>query len=146
MGNFKHFIATGGFDEYHYYQVGNTITSENGVQGKIINDYSDYGVETFHSSLPKYSNTSEVYLKKSDKGTHPIEQARVYIGRKVTLDFDWGHKHGSHAEGVVHVHVWHQDSQGNWVRGNSPRYMNNSEIARYGDLIKKANPNAKLRP
>jgi len=129
-----------------YYQVGDTITAENGVQGKIIDEYTINSKMKFHSSLPIYSNTSEVYFKKSDKGKHLVEQARVYIGRKAALDFDWGHTHGGHAKGVVHVHVWHQDSKGNWVRSSNPRYMNNSEIARYGDLIKKANPNARLRP
>lgn len=32
-----------------------------------------------------------------------------------------------------------------WVRSNSPRLMNNNEIAKYGDLLKKANPNVRFR-
>jgi len=146
MGNFKYYIETGGFTPFLYYQVGDTITAANGVQGKVVDKISDYDTKDYHDSLPIYSNTSEVYFKKSDKGGHLVEQARVYIDRKAALDFDWGHAHGEHSEGVVHVHVWHQDSKGNWVRSSNPRYMNNSEIARYGNLIKKANPKARLRP
>lgn len=146
MGDFKSYKPSGGFDQYLYYQIGETITADNGMQGKIIDEYTDSSTGKFHSSLPMYSNTSEVYFKKSDKGKHLVEQARVYSDRKVSLDFDWGHTHGKHKTGVVHVHVWHLNEKGNWVRGTNPRYMNNTEIAKYGDLIKKANPNARLRP
>lgn len=146
MGDFKSYNPSGGFDQYLYYQVGDTITAENGVQGKVIDEYTSSGTGKYHSSLPMYSNTSEVYFKKSDEGSNPIEQARVYKDRKVALDFDWGHEHGTYPKGVVHVHEWHLNKKGKWVRGANPRCMNNSEIARYGDLIKKANPNARLRP
>jgi len=116
------------------------------MQGKVVDKYAINPNDKFHSSLPIYSNNSEVYFKKSDKGKHYVEQARVYSNRKAALDFDWGHTHGKHQKGVVHVHVWHQDGKGHWVRGANPRCMNNDEIARYGNLIKKANPNARLRP
>lgn len=111
MGDFKSYNPSEGFDQYLYYQVGDTITADNGVQGKVIDEYSNKGTGAFHSSLPMCSNTSEVYLKKSDKGDHPIEQARMYEGRKVAMDFDWGHTHGKYGKGVVHVHVWQKDEK-----------------------------------
>jgi len=146
MGDFKAYNPTGGFDQYLYYQIGDTITADNGVQGKVVDEYTINKNDKFHSSLPIFSNNSEVYFKKSDKGEHYVEQARVYSNRRAVLDFDWGHTHGGLQKGIVHVHVWHLDEKGHWVRGANPRCMNNDEIARYGDLIKKANPNARLRP
>lgn len=82
MGDFKSYNPSGGFDQYLYTQIGDTITASNGVQGKVITEFTMTPAKPFHESLPIYSNTSEVYLKKSDKGTYAIEQARVYHGRK----------------------------------------------------------------
>jgi len=145
MGDVKHFIESGGFDEYLYHQVGDTITSSNGVQGKVINGNGDPSDEYFHDSLPIYSNTSEVYFKRNDLGQHDIEQARVYHDRKAALDFDWGHAHGSHEKGVVHVQEWHYNKKGEWVRKKGERGLSNEEIDRYGELLKLANPNVRLR-
>ena len=144
MGDVKSYNPSGGFDQYLYTQVGEPFTAPNGVQGKIITKYSS--ANNFHESLPKYSNTSEVYLKRSDKGTHPVEQARIYKDRKVVLDFDWGHTHKTFQQGIVHVHEWHYNNQGKWVRCENPRYLNNDEIRKYGDLLKLAYPNIKFRP
>lgn len=145
MGSFKRYVATGGFSQYLYYQVGDTITAENGIQGKVVDKIDSSDNIKFHDSLPIYSNTSNVYFKRSDEGNNPIEQARIYTDRKATLDFDWGHTHGEHPKDVVHVHEWHFDKNGHWIRNANPRFMNNEEIANYGDLIKKANPNVRLR-
>jgi len=145
MGDVKYYNEAGGFDECLYHQVGDTITASNGVQGKVINSNNDPTDESFHDSLPIYSNTSEVYFKKSDVGQHEIEQARVYHNRKAALDFDWGHAHGSHEKGVVHVQEWHFNKNGQWVRQKRERGMSNEEIARYGELLKLANPNVRLR-
>lgn len=144
MGDFSKFIESGGFSEYIYHDVGDFITASNGVQGKVINGSLDPNDESFHESLPLYSNTSEVYLKKADEGEHMIEQARVYIDRHPSIDIDWGHTHGKFKEGTIHVHEWVQNPDGSWKR-EPPRAANNSELNRYGELIKKANPNLKLR-
>lgn len=143
MGNDREYISSGGFDQYLYYQIGETISATNGIQGKIINEISDK--EDFHSSLPKYSNTSEVYFKLDDQSGQ-IEQARIYKDRKVSLDFDWGHPHKELPQGVVHVHEWHRDKKGKWSRDSNPRYLNDYEINRYGDLLKLADPHIKFRP
>lgn len=140
MGGQRSYLSSGGFSEYLYHQVGETITA-NGVSGKVIEPYGD---NPSHSGLPQYSNTSSVYFKLDDK-TGLIEQARIYDGRKVSYDFDWGHTHKDHKTGTVHVHEWHQDSKGRWIRSSEPRCMNNDEIKKYGELLKKANPNVKLR-
>ena len=143
MGDVKSYNSSGGFDQYLYRQVGETITASNGVQGKVITSSADDNM--FHDSLPFYSNTSEVYFKVSDE-TKQIEQARIYKERKVALDFDWDHTHKPYEKGVVHVHEWHMNKKGEWKRSRTPRFMNDEEMKRYGELIKKANPKAKLRP
>lgn len=144
MGDFTKFIATGGFSAYLYHDVGDILTASNGVQAKVINSENDLQDIYFHDSLPIFSNTSEIYLKRSDEETHPIEQARVYDARMPKLDIDWGHTHGEYKTGTVHVHEWRQDSKGNWRR-SKPRGLNNEEIARYGELLKIAYPDVKLR-
>lgn len=145
MGDFKTYNASGGFDQFLYYQIGDIIVANNGAQGKVVNEISDKMKEDFHGSLPMYSNTSKVYFKKSDEGDHSIEQARIYINRKVAFDFDWGHTHADFNQGVVHVHEWHFNSKGKWVRARVPRGLNLDEIKEYGELLKLANPNVKLR-
>lgn len=144
MGNGKDYITSGGFDQYLYHQVGDTITASNGVQGKAITEYTDG--DDFHSSLPQYSNTSEVYFKIDDISKQ-IEQARVYKDRKVFLDFDWNHTHKQFEVGLVHVHEWKFNKKGKWIRDESNvRYMTDAEIERYGELLKLANPNIKFKP
>ncbi|MBR1474277.1 MAG: hypothetical protein IJ613_01725 [Muribaculaceae bacterium] len=77
--------------------------------------------------------------------SHSIIQMRVYEGRRAAYDFDWGHGHGKFAEGTVHVHEWtYRD--GSWGRVGRKRYMNNAEIARYGPILRQANPDVKFRP
>lgn len=109
MGNSREYIKSGGFSQYLYYQVGQAIRASNGVQGKVVAEYGDEN--GFHSSLPKFSNTSEVYFKMDDKDPI-VEQARIYVNRRVALDFDWGHTHGSYRKGIVHVHEWHKTKDG----------------------------------
>ena len=70
MGDFKNYNSSGGFDEYLYHQVGDTITASNGLQGKVMNGNSDPKDEKFHEGLPMYSNTSEVYFKRNDQPPH----------------------------------------------------------------------------
>ena len=120
MGNSREYIKSGGFSQYLYYQVGETITASNGVQGEIVSEYRDF--RQFHSSLPKFSNNSKVYFKLDDE-EKTAEQARVYVNRRAALDFDWGHAHRQFLDGVVHVHEWHASEDGKWKRDDEPRLM-----------------------
>lgn len=141
MGGLKHYLQTGGFTEILYQQVGETI-SAGGISAKVIDKNDGPGT---HDGLPMYSNTAEVYLKLSDK-TNLIEQARIYTDRKACFDFDWGHTHDAdHPKGIVHVHEWFVGKDGQLKRGHKVRLMNNDEMARYGELLKKAFPNIKFR-
>lgn len=144
MGDLSKYVESGGFTEYLYHDVGDIITASNGVQGKVINGPQDPKDESFHESLPLYSDTSEVYFKKSDEGEHLIEQARVFKDRQPSIDIDWGHTHGEFKEGTVHVHEWVPKPGGGFKR-KPPRLATAAELERYGELIKKANPNLKLR-
>ncbi|MGN0029490.1 MAG: hypothetical protein ACI35Q_07190 [Marinilabiliaceae bacterium] len=143
MGNSREYTKSGGFSQYLYHQVGETITASNGVQGKIVTEYKE--VKKFHSSLPSFSNTSKVYFKLDDLEKN-VEQARVYVNRRAALDFDWGHTHGSYRKGIVHVHEWHKTKEGEWQRDSEPRLMASYEIYRYGEIIHLANPEARLLP
>lgn len=143
MGNTREYIASGGFAQYLYCQIGDTLVSGNGVSGKIITEYDDG--TNFHSSLPMFPDTSEVYFKMADD-KNIVEQARVYINRQVSLDFDWNHTHRDFQRGIVHVHEWGMNKDGKWTRTGNVRYMNNNEIERYGELLRLANPKVKFRP
>ena len=146
MGGHKNFQAGGGFDQYLYHTEGETATI-NGLRVKII---AKVGDDNHHSGLPFYSNTSDVYLK-IEKGGSQVEQAIVYVNRKALLEFDWGHPHkgknggASFKKGEVHVHELH-DINGTVQRNPKvkPRKMTEAEKAMYGEIIKFANPNAKM--
>lgn len=147
MGLQREYIESGGFSTYLYDQDGETIVSSNGVEGKVVSKIEG----TAYDGLPIFSNTSEVYLKRDHNGE--IVQARIYKDRKPICDFDWDHQHknkkggGSFEKGVVHVQEFKQKPDGSWHRDSKhARYMSPDEMKRYGELIKKANPNAKLRP
>ncbi len=140
MGGQREYIPSKGFTEYLYHQIGDTLTA-NGVSGKVI---AKQGTDNLHDGLPKYSNTSKVYFKLDDV-TNMIEQARVYENRCVAYDFDWGHTHKEYTAGIVHVHEWYENKNGKWIRSNKPRLLNNDEITKYGNLLKKANPNVRFR-
>ena len=119
----------------------------NGVKGHLIKRICDSDI---HSNLPYYSNTSDVYFRQNEYG---VCQARVYIGQKTFLDFDWSHNHrnpgkdGKHfPKGVVHVQIWKQTKDGGFVRlSNKARYMNNQEMKKYGPLLRKFNSNIRFR-
>lgn len=143
MGNLQNYLKSGGFREYLYSHIGNRVII-NGLRCRIIVDKSDKNGH--HAGLPNFSNTSDVYVLLGP-GDRP-RQIRVYKDRNSYVDFDWGHPHtnkktdGQHFEkGVVHVqryegapHVSHA------------RYMNDSEIAKYGPIILHYAPWAVLRP
>lgn len=134
MGGQRSYLSTGGFSEYLYHQVGETVTAEN-ISGKIIEKSED---NRSHEGLPLYSNTSKVYFKLDDQ-SKSIEQARIYDGRKASFDFDWGHTHREFEKGIVHVHEWYTDKHGK-MRRRKPRAMSDNEITIYGKLLKKAYP------
>lgn len=141
MGGQRQYLSGGGFSDYQYRQVGETIVAGNGVSGKIIARIDE--TAEGHSGLPKYSSTSEVYLKISDE-TNKVEQAGIYKNRKLVYQIDWGHPHGGIENGIAHVHTF------DWSRKN-PRskkvtMMSNELIARYGELLKKADSGIKFRP
>ena len=147
MGGQNHYLSAGGFSQYLYHTEGESAVI-NGLQVKVVAKIDE---DNHHSGLPFYSNTSDVYLKIERDGTL-IEQAIIYQNRKAVLEFDWGHNHNgknghpSFKKGEVHVHELHQiDGK---VRRNSkvqPRWMNTEEMTKYGDIIRFANPNAKMR-
>ena len=147
MGGHKNYSAGGGFSQYLYHTEGQTAII-NSMRVKII---AKIGEDDHHSGLPFYSNTSDVYLK-IEKSGNQVEQAIIYVNRKAVLEFDWGHPHKgkngnpSFKKGEVHVHELHEVN--GVVQRNpkvNPRWMSAAEMAKYGDIIRYANPNAKMR-
>lgn len=140
MGAQQLYQSSGGFKEYLYHQVGDTI-SANGITGKVI---AKTGGQPGHDGLPLYSNTSKVYFKLDEHGM--IEQARIYDGRKAVYDIDWGHVHDDFKIGMVHIHAFSYTSNGDVDRKQkNARFLNDEEMEKYGALLKKANPNIKFR-
>ena len=139
MGIAKLYRPGGGFDEYAYRTIGRI--EGRGLSGKIVEPW----VQTKNTpSMPLHSGLSLIYFAVGSD-SHSIIQMRVYEGRRAAYDFDWGHGHGKFAEGTVHVHEWtYRD--GSWGRVGRKRYMNNAEIARYGPILRQANPDVKFRP
>lgn len=146
MGNGVDFFsrdAAGRRSEYE--SVGKSETV-NGIKGRIIKKKGD---KETHTNLPYYSNTSDVYFRKNANG---VCQARVYIGQKKFLDFDWSHNHTNSTDGrkfergTVHVQVWKENKDGTFSRvSDSARGMNNAEIKKYGGILKRFCPSIKLR-
>ena len=118
----------------------------NGVKGHLI---KRKGNKDTYSNLPLYANTSDVYFRQNAKG---VCQARVYIGQKTYLDFDWSHTHTNKGNGhrfpagTVHVQIWEQQKDGTFKRlSNEARSMNNYEMKKYGPILKYFCPNVKFR-
>lgn len=137
----------GGFSNYLYIQKGEILKASNGVEGKVVEKIE----KTAFDGLPTFSNTQEVYFKVNENGE--VTQARIYKDRKPVCDFDFDHEHTNPKSGetfypgTVHVQEWKQKANGDWYRDSRhARYMSNDEMTRYGELIKLANPNVKLRP
>ena len=147
MGNAANFFT---LDEAgrssEYVSLGRKET-ENGVTGHLI---KKKGSKDTHTNLPRYANSSDVYFRQNAKG---ICQARVYIGQKMFLDFDWSHDHkntdGSgriFKEVHVHVQVWKENKDGSFTRvSESARSMSPAEMKKYGPIMKTFCPNIKLR-
>lgn len=146
MGGQNYYKAEGGFSQYLYQHVGETIEM-NGIRAKII-EY--VGTKNHHESLPYFSNTSDMYLKIADNQTY-VEKAIVYVDRHAAFEFDWGHPHTnkkgngkSFEVGVVHVHEL--ERIGNSVRrkNTDARLLTAAEISKYGKILKKAYPQIKF--
>ena len=143
MGGQSFYKKDGGFSEYLYHQVGEAFEM-NGFKCKTIDKI---GGKLYHDGLPLYSNTSDIYFKKSDE-TGQIEQVRFYKGRQAVMDFDWGHPHGKNGEfpeGVVHVQAFDFDSKTKKLRVLPTRLMTDEEIVKFGEILKKVNPNIKFK-
>ncbi len=148
MGNQREYIAGGGFSVNLYEDhPGWNPKTISGVRAKVIKLVTDK--KGTHSGLPAYANTSNMYLRTGADGN--IIQAKLYKDRKHCLDFDWGHAHKNAGEntifpkGVVHVQTYSVTSVG--VRySNNARLMTESEIKKYGDILKAFNPSVKFRP
>jgi hypothetical protein len=129
-----------------YVSLGRQVTV-NGVSGRLI---KRKGTSDTHTNLPFYANTSDMYFRQNAKG---VCQARVYIGQKMFLDFDWSHKHSNKdgsgrtfKEGHVHVQIWKENKDGTFSRiSDSARSMSPAEMKKYGPILKHFCPNIKLR-
>ena len=145
MGNAKDFLKKDKKERLSEYDPLEPQRIVNGVKGHLIKKKGD---KDTHTNLPLYSNTSDVYLRQNE---HGVVQARVYVGQKTFLDFDWSHNHTnpngeSFPRGVVHVQIWQLNSEGIPERvGDAARYMNNAEMKMYGPLLKAYNPGVKFR-
>ncbi len=147
MGAGRHYLKDGGFSEYLYETVGE-VKVINGIRAKVVKLKTDE--DGTHSSLPQYANTSDVYFRLGADGL-PC-QAKVYLSRRMCLDFDWNHVHtnpdGTRFEkGTVHVQTYSVKPDGSMTRlSGQARLMSDSEIRTYGPIIEAFNPNVRLRP
>lgn len=152
MGGQKQYIETGGFSEYLYEQIGDTVRM-NGLQAKMIKLKSDK--DGTHSGLPSFANSSNVYLRQGLDGL--ACQAKRYESRRMIIDYDWSHVHKNKSDGrvfpvgVVHVQKYEyigKDANGNAIfrrLSNEARHLNNEEMKTIGPILKKFNPNVKFR-
>ena len=149
MGNQREYIPSGGFAAYLYenHPDWKPITM-NGIRAKVVKLITDKS--GYHSGLPTFANTSDMYLRQNRDGE--VIQAKLYISRKQCIDFDWGHKHKNvNGDGKVFqkgiVHVQRYDSSNVTIRhSDDARLMTESEIKKYGAILKAFNPKVKFRP
>lgn len=139
MGGMKHYIAEGGFSQWLYKKVGETITVD-GMTGKVVEKIDD--TIPNHAGLPLYSNTSDFYIKLSEFDSSPV-QIRIFENRKAVLDLDWDHEHKPYSKGHLHVHDLVINAKDKIKRKNG-RAATDEETQKYGALIKKVAPNVQL--
>jgi hypothetical protein len=149
MGNEREYNSSGGFSEHLYDDHPDYVPFyHNGLKAKVIMLKAD--PDGNHAGLPPFADTSDIYLRVGKSGN--VIQAKVYVDRKHSLDFDWGHEHrnkgaGSNSQvfpkGVVHVQKY---SQTNQRISNQARYMTDAEIEKYGAILKHFDPKVKFRP
>lgn len=147
MGGQNYYKAEGGFSQYLYQQIGDTI-EVNGIIAKVI---EFIGTKNHHEGLPFYSNTSDMYLKIANNENY-VEKAIVYIDRHAAFEFDWGHKHinlkgngKSFPEGIVHVHELERIGKSVRRKNVDARLLTAAEIKKYGKILKLANPKVKFK-
>lgn len=149
MGNQREYITSGGFSSYLYEDhPGWKPVTKNEIHAKVVKLKTDK--TGYHSGLPTFANTSTMYLRLNRDGE--VIQAKVYNDRRQCMDFDWGHQHKNvdgdgkvFVKGVVHVQQY--DAQSVAIRhSNNARLMTDSEIKKYGDILKAFNPKVKFRP
>lgn len=151
MGGQREYIPSGGFSNYLY----ETHTSYepitiNGVRCKVVHFIADGGKN--HTGLPTFSNTSDMYLRVGEDGS--VIQAKLYVNRRQSIDFDWGHMHVNRngdcqvfPKGVVHVQEYVTRSDGSTHRlSNEARLMSDEEIEKFGPIFRHFNPNVRFRP
>ncbi|MGM9866561.1 MAG: hypothetical protein ACI303_01690 [Lepagella sp.] len=146
MGNGKVYPDGGFVGENAKYERIGDYKYANGLKGCIVKR-KDGG--EFHSNLPQFANTSDMYFRQNVNG---VCQARVYIDHATFLDFDWSHNHTNKSDGrsfkagTIHVQVWTRNSDGSFSRkSDNARMMSNAEMKKYGPLIRKFCPNVKFR-
>lgn len=121
------------------------------------------GVNVDHIYLPMQK--SDIYFYPGKDGI--ATQAKLYSAdKKKQLDFDWNQTHKNKdrngnatetfQEGVIHVQEYvstrYKDPKDKkWKdhfkrKSNNARLMTEAEIAKYGPIILKFNPNVKFRP
>ena len=135
---------TQSLNEYLYESIGEAFYVD-GLKCKVIKLKTD--PQGTRSNLPWYSNDSDVYIVLGKDGH--AKQLRIYKDHEPNKDFDWGHNHTNNhtngeffPKGTVHV----QEYKSNMGRKGIPaRKMNNEEIKVWGEIIKKLNPNIKLK-
>lgn len=151
MGNQRQYNPTGGFFQYLFERHPDwEAVYINGVHAKVVRSITDK--ECRHSSLPLYSDTSDMYFKVGRSGQ--IIQARFYIDRSSVLDFDWSHRHCNTKgdgqvfnEGVVHIQPYAINKNGKLKRSSmQARLMTDEEIEKYGPIIHYFNPDVKFKP
>lgn len=148
MGSQRKLNPSGGFSAYLYEDHPDwQPISIDGIRAKVVKLITDK--TGYHSGLPTYANTSNMYLRLNQRGE--VIQAKLYISRKQCLDFDWGHQHKNKRgktvfpKGVVHVQAYSVDDVGIRYSANA-RLMTDSEVKKYGVILKTFNPNVKFRP
>ncbi|MBD5303696.1 MAG: hypothetical protein HDS18_02950 [Bacteroides sp.] len=153
MGSPRIMLPEGGFSQYLYCDHDGWATIElGGIKAKVVRNISDQ--DGLHTSLPMAAGTSEMYLRLDNFG-NPV-QARVYINRFSSLDFDWGHPHYNNPKkggdgkvfpkGVVHIQEFTSESDGSGYRMSyNARYASEAEINKYGEILKAFNPKIKFR-
>lgn len=147
MGSARKFKDSGGFAEYLYETIGKERII-NGIHAKVVKLKADESGT--HSSLPQYADSSDMYLRLGFDGK-PC-QAKLYVSRRMCVDFDWGHDHKnadgkSFPQGVVHIQTYSVNSDGTASRNSAnARYMSEHEIDMYGPVLMAFNPDIKFRP
>lgn len=146
MGNGRQYNKSGGFSDYLYEGVGEKVTI-NGVTGRMIESITHKDGDL--TRLPTYSSTSDIYFKRGEDGL--ASQAKLYVDRKMVMDFDWSHSHTNKKDGVtfekgtVHVQEYVDKGNGKFKRlSHDARRMTPAEIQKYGPIIRHFNSNVQF--